>query len=191
MPKVGCLYREYLGLHHHLFQVVALKELKLHKCFAPLCLWVLPLTQCPVLMSGRWCELSACGLAGRCPCSSFVTQLWSALLKKKSIENPGFRELVQAWLLILTRSCTLDMTLALQCSFKSRKAQCSPRHGYGFQCSSLQLCRRMEDLTAQPHPFTYQAFFSGPVLPWMAHSINRGCSCPVYPLGSLLHQCRL
>lgn len=63
--------------------------------------------------------------------------------KKKSIENPGFRELVQAWLLILASSCTLDTTLALQYSFKSWKTQCSPRHGYGFQCSSLRLCKRM------------------------------------------------
>lgn len=111
--------------------------------------------------------------------------------EKKSIENPGFRELVQAWLLILASSCMLDVTLALQYSLKSWKAQCSPRYGYGFQCSSLQLCKRMEGLTAQPYPFTYQAFFSGPALPWMARSINHGCSCPIYPLEPLVHLCRL
>lgn len=69
----------------------------------------------------------------------FVTQLWSALFtkKKKSVENPGFRELVQAWLLILASSCMLDMTLALQYSFESQKAQCNADMDMGFKAAAF------------------------------------------------------
>lgn len=57
--------------------------------------------------------------------------------KKKSIENPGFRELIQAWLLILASSCTLDMTLALQYSFESWKAQCNADTNMGFKAAAF------------------------------------------------------
>lgn len=192
MTEVGCFYCEYLP-PPPLVRSCCIKRSKtsssvfLHfACgcchwLSVVCLWV-----------GGGVSSAVVGWQG----GAHAAVLWLScdqhcFKKKKSIENPGFRELVQAWLLILASSCTLDMTLALQYSFKSWKTQCSPRHGYGFQRGSLQLCKRMAGLTAQPHPFTYQAFFSGPVLPWVAHSINHGCSCPVYPLGPLLHLCRL
>lgn len=180
-------------LHHHLFEVVALKEVKLHQVFSSTLLVgaAIDSVSCAYEWEVVWAQQLWVGreVPMQQFCDSVVIS--TVLKKKKSVENPGFRELVQAWLLILASSCTLGMTLALQYSFKSWKTQCSPRHGYGFHRGSLQLCKRMAGLTAQPHPFAYQAFFSGPVLPWVAHSINHGCSCPVYPLGPLLHLCRL
>lgn len=145
MTKVGCFYCEYLCLHHHLFEAVALKEVKLHWVFSSTLLVgaAIDSVSCAYEWEVVWAQRLWVGreVPMQQFCDSVVVS--TVLKKKKSIENPGFRELVQAWLLILASSCTLDTTLALQYSFKSWKTQCSPRHGYGFQCSSLQLCKRM------------------------------------------------